>query len=297
MGLLSTLGGAFRRGKPGSKSSVLNVERRFNVSNATTAGSASRFYVVEDKSDNKVYGLKLLDADKTKVYRSRFSELSLPSEGEIASQIDHPNVLTTYEFGKTNTGQEYLLVELMRGPRLDRLIAAEKQLPLKRKFSLVAQMAAAIQAVHEAGFIHRDICPRNFVCDKELKTIKLFDFGNSLPNQPAFRLPRVRTGTPLYMAPELVRRRPTSQRMDVFGFGVSVFHFLSGTHPWGLETSSSKAALTFDTREPIDIRTLIPELDSRTATAIHRCLEADPEKRISSCKHFMATAGDHLRAA
>ena len=286
MGLLSALGDAFGRGKSKSKVSRLDVNQRFHVGNAAAAGTTSKVRVVQDKADKKQYALKLIDPAKTDPFRSRFTELSLPCEGEIASQVKHPNVVETIEFGKTTTGEEYLLMELMNGPRLDRLIAADQQLPLERKFPLVAQMASAIQAIHDAGYIHRDICPRNFICDKGLKTIKLFDFGNALPDQPEFRLPRVRTGTPLYMAPELVRRRPTSQRLDVFGFGVSVFHFLTGKHPWGLELSSSKAALTFDTREPIDILTLIPELNPKTAVAIHRCLEADPEKRLPSCKTF-----------
>ena len=82
--------------------------------------------------------------------------------------------------------------------------------------SLLRQAAEALAAVHRAGYIHRDICPRNFVVDKDCESLKLIDFGLTVPATPPFMQPGNRTGTPNYMAPEVVRRRPTDQRLDIF---------------------------------------------------------------------------------
>ena len=80
-------------------------------------------------------------------------------------------------------------------------------------------MAEALQYVHAQEFIHRDVCPRNFIYESETGNVKLIDFGLSLPARKEFMQPGNRTGTPLYMAPEVVRRRWTDQRLDIFATG------------------------------------------------------------------------------
>ena len=97
----------------------------------------------------------------------------------------------------------------------------------------IRQAAEALDAVHEAGFIHRDVCPRNLlVCTDDGEDLKLIDFGLTVPATRPFMQPGNRTGTPNYMAPELVRRRPTDQRLDVFAFGVTAYEICTFELPW-----------------------------------------------------------------
>ena len=86
--------------------------------------------------------------------------------------------------------------------------------------------------MHRAGYIHRDICPRNFVVDKNCESLKLIDFGLTVPATPPFMQPGNRTGTANYMAPEVVRRRPTSQKLDIFSFGVTAYELCAFELPW-----------------------------------------------------------------
>merc|ERR1712023_148687 len=107
-------------------------------------------------------------------------------------------------------------MEYLEGTGLNTLIQESAPVLQGNQLSLIRQMADAIEAVHRAGFIHRDICPRNFIVSPDGENLTLIDFGLTVPDQPEFRQPGNRTGTPLYMAPEIVRRRSTDKRVDVF---------------------------------------------------------------------------------
>ena len=148
-------------------------------------------------------------------------------------------------------------------------------------------MAEAIQAVHDFGFIHRDVCPRNFICSRDYSWVKMIDFGLTVPNEPPYRMPGNRTGTPQYMATEIVRRRETSPRLDVFAFGVTVYRLLTFEHPWSSTDTTGKAALIHDTEKPTPIMDLRPNLNPTLAESIHKCLNPDPDKRMPSCKAFL----------
>src|SRR5690606_13636487 len=111
-------------------------------------------------------------------------------------------------------GQQYIVMEYLDGPGLNKLVLDKSDLLAERRGQLIRQMAEAIDAVHRAGFVHRDICPRNFICSKDLRELKIIDFGLALPDTKPFHQPGNRTGTPQYMAPEIVRRRPTDKRLD-----------------------------------------------------------------------------------
>ena len=268
----------------------LDIKARFDVSPHTTAGTTSRFLTVTDRESAVKYGLKIVDQAKSNSFRERFKGLKYPSESEIAQSIEHPNIVEVFETGQTKSGEEYILMELVDGTRLD--VVLRRDLPtMAARCLFVIQMAEAINAVHESGIIHRDICPRNFICNRQYTQIKLFDFGMSIPNEPDFVSRINRAGTPLYMAPELMRRRGADHRVDVFGFGVTAYQLLTGHHPWNANENTGQNALRFDTQEPVNIRTHLPDLAEPVARAIHGCLRADPEKRFRSLKHFLVALG------
>ena len=139
----------------------------------------------------------------------------IPSEGEIGQAIVHKNVVMTFEFGLTTANEQYILMEYVTGKGVNHLIKERNSKMVTNRLKLIRQMCHAIQAVHEAGFIHRDICPRNFIAAANVHELKLIDFGLTVPDKEPFRMPGNRTGTPQYMAPEIVRRRKTDLRVDV----------------------------------------------------------------------------------
>ncbi|MBX3416015.1 MAG: serine/threonine protein kinase [Pirellulaceae bacterium] len=288
MGLLDRFKDAFRR-----KSFALDVSARFRLDRHAYTGTMSKFHVATDIRTGKVYGIKLLDSEKLALFRGRFKGLKdRPEEGEIGMKIDHPRVAKTYEYGKTTTGQEYILMEYIDGPGLNTILRDPDERLLKNRLHLIRQMAEGLQAVHEAGFIHRDICPRNYICINDFSWLKLIDFGLSVPNEPPYRLPGNRTGTPQYMAPEIIRRRPTDHRVDIFAFGVTVYRFLALEHPWGATDVTALAALNHDQKPAENIHKFRPQLNAKLSKAVHRCLEIKPENRFESIRQFLSSIAD-----
>ena len=117
-----------------------------------------------------------------------------------------------------------------------------------QRLVLLRQAAEAIASVHKAGFIHRDICPRNFVVSRDGDSLKLIDFGLTVPATAPFMAPGNRTGTANYMAPEVVRRRATSTRLDVFSFGVTAYELCAFALPW--PKGQGKEAMVHGTEAP-----------------------------------------------
>ena len=176
----------------------------------------SKFFAARDRDRDEIVGLKLCDLEKFSFFESRFKGMNKPTEGEIAAGMDHPNIIKTLEYGLTTSKEPYLVMELIDGPGLNTLIQNKATDRLgDHRLSLIKQMADSLAYVHAKGYIHRDICPRNFICSTDITHIKLIDFGLTVPATEPFMRPGNRTGTPLYMAPEIVRRRKTDHRLDI----------------------------------------------------------------------------------
>ncbi|MDO4575413.1 MAG: serine/threonine-protein kinase [Planctomycetia bacterium] len=263
----------------------LDVKARFEIKRAAISGTMSGFYLVEERATKKAYGLKIIDMKKLAEVDARFGGVKKPTEGEISVLFDHPYIVKTLEYGVTTKGENYLLMEYLGGGGLNVAITSNPEILEGKRLYYLRQGATALQEVHDKGFIHRDICPRNFILTRDLKTMKLTDFGLSVPATPQFMQAGNRTGTPNYMAPELIRRKPTNIQLDVFSFGVTAYETMTGRLPWS-SGADGRAALTHDST-PTDIRTLRPQIHPMLARAIHQCIEPDQAKRFPSMKEFL----------
>ncbi len=259
----------------------IDVEARFERIRSAISGTMSNFFVAKDRQNgDQIVGVKLCDIDKVEFFESRFKGLNKPTEGQISSQMSHPNIAKTLEYGFTTKGQPYIVMEFVDGPGLQVLLLEKMEEPLRgNRLSLMIQMAEALKYVHDKEFIHRDICPRNYICTQDIKTIKLIDFGLTLPATRPFMQPGNRTGTPLYMAPEIVRRRSTDKRVDIFSFGVTCYQMITFELPWNTQDTSGKAALQHDTAPPIDILEFRPDLDKVLANAVMSAIKANADHR------------------
>ena len=278
MGLLSSLFG-------GKK---LDYKKRFTLMKAAISGTMSDFYQAKDKETGQIVGLKILDKEKTKLVEERYKQMKgvyKPREGEIAVKMKHPYIVDTFEEGFTTNGEQYLVMEYLEGTGLNNILMIKQDYLAGGRLRYIRQCAEALQAVHKAGYIHRDYCPRNLIFTGDGTILKLTDFGLSLPNKSPFTDPGNRTGTPNYMAPELVRRRATDERVDIFAFGVTMYELCTRELPWPRGTNGL-AAMTHD-QPPEPITTYRPNINPTLAKAIHWCSKADPRDRCPSMSEFL----------
>ncbi len=230
------------------------------------------------------------DAAKSAAASARSSGHGRLLEGEIGQKIHHPNVVKTFDFGNSTKGEHFIVMEFIDGVSLN-FVRESRGLKLDEKLELLAQAAEALAAVHAAGFIHRDFGPKNLLVNRD-DQIKLIDFGLAVPNTAAFRRPGNRTGTLNYMAPELVRREPTDERIDIFSFGVTAFEFLTGRLPYDIRTSDPMAVMRSRINgSPMKLEDVAPHLPRELCGIINKTLAKRPADRWPK----MSTLPDALR--
>lgn len=256
------------------------IKKRFQLIGRVGQGSMSRVWRATDNFTNETVAVKVLDREKTIRFESRFIGLNKPPEGEVACSLDHPNCVRTIEHGITTEDEQFLVMEFVEGVGLGMLVELMDDRMRRYRLSLMIQIGDALDYLHQQGFIHRDICPRNILVTTDFK-IKLIDFGLVVPNTPNFRKPGNRTGTANYMAPELIKRQPTDERIDIFSYAITCFEMYAQRHPWD-------AALTLDAviqhinKPPAPIQEFVPKIDQQIADTIMKGLEARPDDRWQS---------------
>lgn len=272
------------RSKPKSNLPRIDVRKRFDLINRTGQGSMSRVWRARDRSLGREVCLKLLDKEKTAKFEARFLGLNKPREGTICLGLKHPNIVQTFEFGLTTEGEYYLVMELIDGLGLNFLVETRSERLTGNRIDYLIQMADSIDYLHKQGYLHRDICPRNVMVSKE-GVVKLIDFGLTIPNRPEFCKPGNRTGTPNYLAPELIRRTTTDHRVDLFALGVTAYEMYCHLLPW--EKAESLQILLSHMNSPgKDPREHVPTLDNLTANFLIKAVERDPNKRFQTAEEF-----------
>lgn len=266
----------------------VDIARRYEILREAVSGTMSKFYMARDRETEQIVGLKILDKDKTDQLEMRFRGLEKPTEGQISMSMEHPFIVRTLGHGITTKGEQFVVMEFLDGPGLNSLIIGRSEKLDGNRITLMRQAAEALLAVHEAGYIHRDVCPRNFVCAPEAVSLKLIDFGLTVPSRKEFMQPGIRTGTPNYMAPEVVRRKTTDHRLDIFSFGVSMYEMFSFNLPWQRGSGDGLAAMSHGQSEPTPLEQCCPNIHPKISSAIHKCLVSDPEKRLQSMKQFLS---------
>lgn len=181
---------------------------------------------------HKQVAIKVLIGDYAATLEMR---LRFAQEADAASKLDHPNVVSVVDFGKSDTGLMFLVMELVDGASLADAIADAGTLPLSRALAITRQILLGLQHAHERGLVHRDLKPDNVVVAGELA--RIVDFGLAIPvdDEQSTRLTGtgLALGTPVYASPEQTHGEPVDHRADLFAVGISLFEMLTGDAPYG----------------------------------------------------------------
>lgn len=256
----------------------VDIVRRFELISRVGQGSMSKVWKARDSRSGRIVALKVLDLEKTRKLEARFdSRLKKPTEGEIAIQLRHPRIVETTEFGMTTNGEQYLVMEYVEGMALSVLIDAQNEVMQKYRVRMMIELGDALQYFHKQQWIHRDICPRNVLLDMQYH-VKLIDFGLAVPNTPPYQAPGNRTGTANYMAPELVKRQRTDQRIDIFSYAVTCYEMCAGRMPWDA-AGTLEAVMQHMNTPATDLRVYVRDADPELSDTIMKGLELRPDDR------------------
>lgn len=265
----------------------IDLTKRFDLIGRVGQGSMSKVWRARDTLTGRTVALKVLDKEKTKRFEARFlATLKKPSEGEVAVSLRHPHIVQTYEFGTTLDKEQFLVMEFIEGVGLSFLVEMQNEVMKAHRLSFIVQLGEAISYFHQQNWIHRDICPRNVVVNEE-QQVKLIDFGLAVPNTAPFQVPGNRTGTANYMAPELIKRQKTDQRIDCFSYAVTCFEMYTRRYPWDAGETLDMAMQHIN-QPPLDIRKLKPDIDPQVADAIMKGLQTNPADRWRSVDEMLA---------
>jgi hypothetical protein len=219
-------------------------------------------------------------------------------EVRINATLSHPNTVEIFDYGRTEDGTYYYVMEYLPGMSLGELVEQYGPLPPGRTVYLLRQVALALQEAHEAGLIHRDIKPSNVFAARRGgmdDVAKVLDFGLV---RPAVTRSSARTsdegqilGTPLYMSPEQASNsRPLDARSDIYSLGAVAYYLLTGRPPF--DVPNAIEAIIAHARDPVvpvsKIRDDVPaDLDA----AVLRCLAKDPEERFPDAESVEIALG------
>ena len=203
----------------------------------------------------------------------------LRREVDATSRIHHPNAVQLHDFGRSVEGHYYLSLELVDGESLAAVLHRGGRLPVTRALVYARGILEALQAAHELHLIHRDLKPGNVLVDRRDQA-RVTDFGMALSLRDRKSGHDQIAGTPAYMSPEQCQGKPLDGRTDLYSFGVTLYHMLSGALPYR-DTSGDpfKLALSID-RVPLEER--VPDVAPELVAIVARCLSMDPAARPPS---------------
>jgi len=227
-------------------------------------GGMGAVYKARQKQLDRLVALKILPPQigRDEAFAERFTR-----EARSLARLNHPRIVSVHDFGHTQAGLYYFIMEFIDGTDLRRVIQAGELSPAEA-LAIVPQICEALQYAHEQGIVHRDIKPENILLDKKGQA-RIADFGLAkLLDQPAvpYTLTRAgqRMGTPHYMAPEQIEHPNTvDHRADIFSLGVVFYEMLTGELPLGRFPAPSQKV----------------QVDVRLDSVVLRTLEKEPERR------------------
>jgi serine/threonine protein kinase len=265
----------------------------YRIDGRVGRGGMGVVYRATDLSLDRTVALKVLDDELAKdpAFRRRFV-----TESKLAASLDHPNVIPIYAAGE-HDGMPFIAMRFVAGEDLRGVLRAEGRLEPARVVRLVAQLASALDAAHEAGLVHRDVKPANVLVTKA-DHVYLTDFG--LTKRVAADTEATRTGVVLgtlnYMAPEQIRGQAIGPFTDIYSLGCMIVHLLTGQVPFPVETEEAKlwAHVAEPPPRPSE---RVPGLGTAFDPVVACALGKRPEDRYASAGAFGAALTAALQPA
>jgi hypothetical protein len=243
-----------------------SIAGRYRVIRALGAGGMATVYEVLDTATERRLALKRLHEQGDVAKRQRTVEL-FEREFHTLSQLAHPRVVETYDYG-VDEGGPYYTMELLEGGELSQLAP----LPWKQACEIARDVCSALSLVHSRRLVYRDLNPRNVHCTRDGRA-KLIDFGALCPLGPAKQV----VGTPAYCAPETLDFEPLDARTDLYSLGATLYFTLTGRHVYPAR-SFEQLRMLWEAR-PLRPSEIVPSVPIALDNLVMDLLHLDPSVR------------------
>jgi hypothetical protein len=267
------------------------VDNKYRIEQLLGRGGMGAVYRARDMRLDRLVALKVVRADLLgdPEARRRFRR-----EAQIVARLQHPSIVSVFDYGTFADGGAYLVMELVRGEDLRRVLQREGRLEPLRAIAILSPVCAAIDAAHRDGVLHRDLKPENILLPGGDMAAKVLDFGVAKVMadraEPAtgaeagtmVTAAGILVGTPAYMAPEQFHGSSPDARTDVFSLGVIAYEMLSGELPFGRGSLADVVLSQARGVRPMPPGNVPPSLD----LAVRSALETDPERRPPTAQAF-----------
>lgn len=256
---------------------------RYRIENELGSGASATVFKAFDTVLGRYVALKIVAP--TLANQPEFVQRFL-QEAQVASRLDHPNIVTIYDIGTLEDGRPFIALQLIEGVTLETLIEQQAPLPPAQAIDVLRQAASALDYLHSSGLVHRDVKPGNILVDANGRAV-LTDFGIALALDSArLTLTGMVMGTPRYMAPEQVSDGRLSSASDTYALAVTAFELLSGKPPF--EGSGTSLMYRIVHEPPAPILQMNANLPGDVGPVIERALAKKPADRWPSSGEFVA---------
>jgi eukaryotic-like serine/threonine-protein kinase len=215
-------------------------------------------------------------------------------EASAAGRIGNPHIVETFDAGQLETGEPYIVMEMLQGEPLANALERRNRIPTGELAEIMRQVAATIEAAHHAGIVHRDLKPDNvFLLQIDGRPfVKILDFGISkfAPGIASDGMAQTREGsmlgTPYYMAPEQLHGlKDVDARVDVWAMGVILYECASGQRPFTAD-SMVQLGMRICEGKPTPLLDLQPDLPPGFVAVLERAMEPEREKRFQTASEL-----------
>lgn len=207
-------------------------------------------------------------------------------EARLAAQVQHPNVVVTYDAGVVEQ-TPFLVMELLIGDTLHAILRDDGPMRVPRTRKIIVSVLRGVQAAHDGGVVHRDLKPSNVLITSSGE-VKVIDFGLSkdlerLTPSTTLTKPQEALGTPSYMSPEQILADPVDARTDVYGVGVLAYELLTGERAFpAIEGPVEEVFRTILEDLPPPPSAVRPSLDPRVDRVVMKAMRKNPDERYQS---------------
>ncbi len=267
------------------------VDNKYRIEQLLGRGGMGAVYRARDMRLDRLVALKVVRADLLgdPEARRRFRR-----EAQIVAKLQHPSIVSVFDYGTFADGGAYLVMELVKGEDLRRVLQREGRLDAQRGIVILTTVCAAIDAAHREGVLHRDLKPENILLPGGDTTAKVLDFGVAkVMNERAepaaggdastmVTAAGMIVGTPAYIAPEQFHGAAPDARTDVFALGVIAYEMLSGELPFGRGSLADVVMAHARGAQPLPPSIVPAALDK----AVRAALEIDRDRRLPTPAAF-----------